>query len=369
MQKKQRNSSVELLRIVATLMVVVSHCSFHGFYHTGEGYMWIDSTWNRFLLQISNMGSLGVNVFVLIMGYYMIKSKSGGGDSKRITVLIGEVWTYSLIALGLYIIFSNDDLTAKIIITSLFPTMFGRYWFFTTYIVLYMFSSFLNRGILSLKSDQKAYQKVLGMMFLLWSISPTFTTAAWCSESNLVQFVMLYSMGAYLALFPDCLLINKAEKTLLISAIAWIGISGLGDIVGTKIPYVAQHITYFYSKNSVLTICFALSLLAVTVKKYFVNTTINSLSRGVFAVYLLTDNSLLRELLWDKLLHVEQKAESPILVVWLVIWSASLFLVGVILDMLRRKTIEKWLSSGGAYIERKMNCLWNKLKICYSDNH
>lgn len=82
MQKKQRNSSVELLRIVATLMVVVSHCSFHGFYHTGEGYMWIDSTWNRFLLQISNMGSLGVNVFVLIMGYYMIKSKSGGGRFK-----------------------------------------------------------------------------------------------------------------------------------------------------------------------------------------------------------------------------------------------------------------------------------------------
>ena len=88
---------------------------------------------------------------------------------------------------------------------------------------------------------------------------------------------------------------------------------------------------------------------------------------GMMAI--LTDNSLLRELLWDKLLHVEQKAESPILVVWLVIWSASLFLVGVILDMLRRKTIEKWLSSGGAYIERKMNCLWNKLKICYSDNH
>ena len=95
----------------------------------------------------------------------------------------------------------------------------------------------LNRGILNLKSDKKTFQRVLGMMLLLESISPTFTTVAWCSESNFVQFVMLYSMGAYWVLFQDCLLINKAERALVTSVIAWIGISGLGDVVGTKIPY------------------------------------------------------------------------------------------------------------------------------------
>lgn len=366
MKEKQRNSSVELLRIVATLMVVVSHCSFHGFYHEGEGYMWIRSAWNRFFLQVANMGSLGVDVFVLIMGYYMVHTKRVGG---RIKDLLGEVWTYSMISLGLCAAYGNNTITAKTVLTSVFPTMFGRYWFFTTYVVLYVFSPFLNRGLHSLKNDTNAFRKVVGMMFLLWSVSPTLTTAAWGSESNLVQFVMLYTMGAYLALFPECWLIHKADKALLITVVAWLGTSSLGDVVGIRIPYVAQHITYFYSKNSVLTICFALSLVAFTVKRNFVNEKINALSKGAFAVYLLTDNSLLRQLLWTELLHVEQRAESPILIIWFVIWGVSLFFVGIALDAIRRRTIARWLSVGDVYIEKKLKCVWNRLKVRYSCNH
>lgn len=360
MKEKQRNSSVELLRIVATFMVVVSHCSFHGFYRSGEGYMWINSVWNRYFLQISNMGSLGVDIFVIIMGYYMV---GGTKDSKRIKSLLGEVWTYSVMALGIYAVFSTKNITVETLITSFFPTMFGRYWFFTIYVVLYMFSPFLNRGIISLKNEPRTYQQTLGLMFLLWSVSPTLTTAAWCSESNLVQFVMLYTMGAYLALFQDCWLINMAEKILAINIIAWLGISGLGDIVGIKIPYVAQHITYFYSKNSVLTVCLAFSLVAFTVKRNFTNNIVNTLSKGVFAVYLLTDNSLLRDLLWGKFLHVEQRAESPILVIWFIIWSVSLFLVGIALDAIRRRTIAKWLRSASLYVENKLNTLCHRLKM------
>lgn len=359
MQKKQRNSSVEFLRIVATLMVVVSHCSFHGFYHAGEGYMWINSIWNRFFLQIFNMGNLGVDIFVLITGYFMISSR--GGHTKRIKSLLGEVWTYSVIALGLYVAFGSDSINAKTVITSFFPTMFGLYWFFTTYVVIAFFSPFLNRGILSLKSEPKEFHRMLVMMFFLWSVSPTLTTAAWCSESNLVQFVMLYTMGAYLALFSNCWLIRNAKKMLIISILAWLGISVVGNVVGGKIPYVAQHVTYFYSKNSVLTICFALSLVAYAVKRNFVNKTINALCKGVFAVYLLTDNSLLRNLLWHGLLHVEKRAESPILVIWLAIWSLSLFVIGIFLDAMRRKTIARWLNGLDDYMEKKLKGVLN----CY----
>lgn len=81
--QKERNSSVELLRIIATFMIVISHCCFHGFYKSNVGYTWISSDINRIILQLFNMGSLGVDIFIIIMGYYMVRRTSffenGGG--------------------------------------------------------------------------------------------------------------------------------------------------------------------------------------------------------------------------------------------------------------------------------------------------
>ena len=65
---KLRNSNIELLRIVAMLFIISHHFLVHGM------NIWQDSSWdNLTLLSLDSLFFIGVNVFVLISGYYTIR--------------------------------------------------------------------------------------------------------------------------------------------------------------------------------------------------------------------------------------------------------------------------------------------------------
>ena len=69
--KKERNSSIELLRIISMIMIILLH--FLG----GTGYIGIieEGTKNYYLTNIlESLAIVGVNVFVLISSYFLINS-------------------------------------------------------------------------------------------------------------------------------------------------------------------------------------------------------------------------------------------------------------------------------------------------------
>lgn len=70
-KEKIRESNIELLRIVAMFMIVVSHYVLH----SGIDYNSMSIGFNRVILEIANLGDIGVIVFVLITGYFSINSK------------------------------------------------------------------------------------------------------------------------------------------------------------------------------------------------------------------------------------------------------------------------------------------------------
>ena len=72
-EKKERNSNFELLRIIAMLMIVFHHFSVHG----GFNYELTDISFNRLWLYFISMGGkIGVDIFVLISGYFLITNKA-----------------------------------------------------------------------------------------------------------------------------------------------------------------------------------------------------------------------------------------------------------------------------------------------------
>lgn len=68
----RRQSNFELLRILAILFII----SFHYVYKGGFNY---DSlSVNKMIINVFTMvGEVGVNLFVLITGYFLIQSKNG----------------------------------------------------------------------------------------------------------------------------------------------------------------------------------------------------------------------------------------------------------------------------------------------------
>ena len=139
--KKQRNSNVEILRIVAMLMIVASHYSHHG----GIDFSQISFSINYLILKTITLGNLGVDVFVLLFGYYSVSREHV--ELRKVFMLWSQVFTYSfLIFLGA-ILLGVIDFSFSAFVKSILPTIFSKYWFFTAYIVFLLLSPYNTDNI------------------------------------------------------------------------------------------------------------------------------------------------------------------------------------------------------------------------------
>ena len=144
---KSRMSNFELLRIICVILIIAHHYSVHG--------NWLDKvcglTFNNAIIDFLAIGGkIGVSCYLLITGYFSVKSTF---NIKKIFKLVFEVLFYSI---GIFIIFNLFNINilnidSSIILKSFFPITYSLYWFITLYIILYIFSPYLNKLIFSLK--------------------------------------------------------------------------------------------------------------------------------------------------------------------------------------------------------------------------
>lgn len=70
---EERDSSFELLRIISIAMIILCHYTlYNGFIHNPN----IPAIVKPFSMCAFSFGKLGVNIFILITGYFMISKKS-----------------------------------------------------------------------------------------------------------------------------------------------------------------------------------------------------------------------------------------------------------------------------------------------------
>ena len=139
MNRNQRNSNLEILRIVAMFFIIAHHFAVHGMGNID----FVASNPNNYIIFFCGiLGKIGVVVFVLISAYFMINSKF---TLRKLRVLGGEVYFYSVIFLLIFKIFLPPvkPITLENIGIYLLPISHSAYWFVTAYIVLMLLSPFL----------------------------------------------------------------------------------------------------------------------------------------------------------------------------------------------------------------------------------
>ena len=152
-QGVKRNSAIELLRIIAMILIVAHHFSLHGDF----GFSAETVSFNRVWIQFMQFGGkIGVNIFVLISGYFLITAEKL--KTQKVLKFILQVLTYSVLIFGCFAIFGSESLGIKSVIKSLFPLVHSIWWFASAYFVLYLLSPYLNRLLNSL--DKKTYLRL-----------------------------------------------------------------------------------------------------------------------------------------------------------------------------------------------------------------
>lgn len=330
-----RDSNFELLRILAILFIISFHCAWEG------GFEYPAFCFNKFLVESFHMlGEIGVNLFILISGYHMIR---GRFKIKKLIALLLQVQFYNWICVFLCVHFGTLTLDRRTVFINFFPVTEYKYWFATVYILLYLFSPYINRLLLCL--SRKEFQKMLLLCLAVFCIFPTVYGALKNDTETLFYYnrfiwlLIVYMIGAYIRLYPPVKYVSSAK---------WLGISALIFFFMECAIYVMERFqpffnkvgivggNYFWRPNTIPVAAVSLSLfLCFRFIKVKPIKAVNLLASTTFGIYLLHDGQL-NFYMWQVLLKSTEYTFSPRLILFIPMCALLIFITGACVDFLRQ---------------------------------
>ena len=339
---KKRDVNFELLRIIAMFMIVTLH------YTQNSGIFSDTGTYtfqNIFVIFINTICSVGVNCFVLISGYYLSNSKF---KIQKIIHLWGLVLFYSLGIFLVYKIAGHSVVNPMNEIETIYvftPVLNVHYWFIVPYLALYIIFPFLNKMINAL--NQKQLKVILIIFFILMSVINNITPMNQNFEAvgghSILWFMFLYGVGSYIRKYK-----NKNEgkdkyKYLLYFFICII----LGFIVkmifeltsglNVLIQLFNYRVTAF---NSVFGFLGALSLFMffknIKIEGENIGKCILFISKNVFAVYLIHEHELNRNVIWTTNLNIDVAGMQDYYVLHYLLCTFIIFTACVLIEEIRK---------------------------------
>ncbi|MFL2081635.1 acyltransferase family protein [Latilactobacillus sakei] len=210
----------------------------------------------------------------------------------------------------------------------------SSYWFVTMYLLLYIFSPYLNTLLNNISKED--YKKLLFLQFLIFSVITTFTRTHMISNEFLWG-LFLYSLGGYIRLhFKIKITKTKLTLYLLISLIlTFLAIITL-EFLSTYVSSLSgKEYLAFYDTQGFFPLISSV-LIFLIFKQIDIGSIswINTIAPTMFSVYLIHDNFLVRPLLWHYVKSFTSSNPISILIVGFVAPLIILVLCSLI-DLIR----------------------------------
>ena len=345
MEKKERNISIDILRILSMLAIVIFHAQSKteilSSYGAGKSG-WL-SHWG-----LQSLCYVAVNCYVLISGYFLSNENTKFNIKKILNIWFAvEFWSIVLFVMSsIYI----GEFSFHSFLIALFPVTFREYWFVTVYIALYILAPYINKLINNL--DKKQYKKLLLTVLILFSIWPTLTPYSGedgvigingIGGTNLIWFMTVYIIAGYIRKFYDPE-INKPIKYLIgyiVSIVIMLIFQAAMSVVDIMFGSGGNYGTWMMNYASIVNIFASVMIFTFFVCcKLKVSNNVKKiilfLSKGTFGVYLIHEHPLVRPILWNpvKNSNVSSFVGLKYLVCILTI-AISVFIVCCILENIR----------------------------------
>jgi acyltransferase family len=273
-----RNSNIEVLRLIAMFFIVLSHILKGSFQTLDTNLIEGTLSSNSIFLVDSVLSSLtcagvGVDLFVLISGYFSIRFKL-----KSFVQLLFQILFYSL---GVTIIASVVGIHTLTIsdLRYCVPVSSGIWWFISSYMALYFVAPLINQGIDALDKRHLLYV-ICGLFFLNSFSSFLFTNIFIGADGfSFFNFVTLYVIGRYIAKYSI-----QIKHPLFIYLCCCL----LVFVIDYVVSLMANH-PFRPAKryNDILVIMMSLCLLTSFLKINLQSKLINSVAGSTLAIYLI----------------------------------------------------------------------------------
>lgn len=286
---------------------------------------------------------VSVLVFVIITGYFGVTLKI-----RKVLKLEYKLLFYGFFTFLISILINkNINLNLLDILKTILPFSYTSWWFMSHYIVLLLFSPFIN--ILIENLNRKQHFILIFICIFLFNIISSFSLAPIDTTNGygFNNFILLYLIGRYLRIYSPHK--NKNKTRYLIGYI----ILSLCILMS----YIIYGNYKFGTHNSVLVLCSSINLFC-----FFDNISIKSnyfskISPYVLAVYLITDSFYLREIINSQIFNPCNYADSLIVILYIIIYSVILFIVCIIIDSFVEKYFSKVFDNITNFVIKKFKFL------------
>ncbi len=332
-----RNYSLDLLRCVAMMMVVVLHFLDKGgqlkpFTDTGVFSAKDITAW---ILEAFCI--VAVNLYMLLSGYLLCESRF---KVSNLLLLIARVWLYSVIVgfIGIALGTPAETVDTYFILRLLFPISMASYWFMTAYVFFYLLVPVLNMAAKAM--DKKQLQVVLAGLLIfhciIKSVLPA-TLSADVGGMDAMWYIILFFVAVYIRRYVkkvELPWIGYIATALLIFGEAYalrhvfLKTGSLSYIV--KISYDYNHI-FVLASSVFLFIAFLQLKVSEKCGKVFA-----FLGKYSLGVYLLHENLSVRYA-WEKLFGCNKITSAIVLIITAFFAAVAVFVAGVIADFAGRK--------------------------------
>lgn len=229
------------------------------------------------------------------------------------------------------------------VLRAIFPVITCRHNYVTTFIFLYLFTPYLN--VLVKNLSKHSLEKLLLLAVVIFSIMPTFMeiVGLWTNNvySYLLWMMFLYCIGAYLQLHGEWKALPW-RWICLVTFITYIIII----VYGPSINPLIGRIFSGSINNIFLVILSVFVFMGFAACEISYSKVINWFASSTFAVLLIHDDPLVRNVIWTKVFKNAQYAESNYL--WLhAICSVVLTYMGcVLIDKIYKYLLKEPLRRG-----------------------
>lgn len=332
-----RNYSIDLLKIISMMMVVILHLNlFGGLNHSAR--LSDDFTFKFVVNFYEEICIIAVNVFVIISSWFLSSSSTYNLKSKRVVCLVVSMY-YWYILMTLFAITILDVKPGIKGLLSSIPIVGSSYDFISGYLVMYFSSPFLNR--LTNTISTKSYRLLAVGLFITFCLFAPITFNGYLAVGggyNFVWFLTIYIIVGY---------IRTRGVWSKYSWKSYLSLFLILTIVGTLFRCLLPKILYVskgYYNDPVIFLsaltCFLL-FASFTIKREFTKKIIKFFVPLSVAVFFIHANPFIEE--WFRTVGFSSYINNRTLLYALVIpaITISVFIVCTLLDYLRNVLFEK----------------------------
>lgn len=307
---KKRQSNFELLRIIAMMMIILHHSMVHGTLDVSRATVFRGNPFSLALFCILAFGGkVGVYIFSLITGYFMLYSRI---SVKKLVKLWLPIFFWSVILTVVFDTMSGHFSLIKLV-ESAFPIIFNQYWFMTAYLFTYLLAPILNKMVLSL--DMKLEILLVSISLVMIALLDKMYGSVIYSPS--LSLIVPYLFGALIRkhdLLKKRLFNKIGFKLLVLGIIVNIVLSVTGSFLFLYLhsSLVLRIIHLASSGFRIIGVLTAVGLFTwIGSKNVSYNKFINVVASTTFGIYLIHDNNSVRPFIWHTIFHTENMILKP----------------------------------------------------------